>query len=123
MADCCIWYGGLVYLEGSEAEVLVFTGLFVQEGTLSANWLGACLVRKGTHPLCFASGRLIIPFHRVFCLENGNIWSVIVRLASGLSYLKFALGGWACIPLCVSMYVFGVQRSIYKKEEKDTPCR
>ena len=46
---------------------------------------------------------------------------MIVRLASGLSYQKFALGRWSRIPLCVSTYVFGAQRSIYKKEEKDTP--
>ncbi len=32
MADCCIWYGALVYLEGSKAEVLGFTRLFVREG-------------------------------------------------------------------------------------------
>ena len=34
---------------------------------------------------------------------------MIVRLASELSYLKFALGRWARIPSCVSMYVFGAQ--------------
>ena len=48
---------------------------------------------------------------------------MIVRLASGLSYLKFSLGSWSRIPSCVSMYVFGAQRYIYKKEEKDAPHR
>ena len=53
--------------------------------------------------------------------QNGSVWSMIVRLASGLSYQKFALGRWSRIPSCVSTYVFSAQRSIYKKEEKDTP--
>ena len=45
---------------------------------------------------------------------------MIVRLASGLSYQNCS---WQVVAhsLCVSTYVFGAQRSIYKKEEKDTP--
>ncbi len=31
------------------------------------------------------SGCAIIPFHRVFRLENGSVWSMIVCLESGLS--------------------------------------
>jgi hypothetical protein len=47
---------------------------------------------------------------------------MIVRLAGGLLYQKFALGRWSRIPSCVSTYVFSAQRSIYKKKGKDTPC-
>ncbi len=46
-----ILYGGLVYLEGSEAEVLVLLlgSLCKRVHSLGTNWLGACLVRKRAH--------------------------------------------------------------------------
>jgi hypothetical protein len=47
MADCCIWYGALVYLEGSEAKYWILLGSLCDRArSLGANWLGACLVRK-----------------------------------------------------------------------------
>ena len=50
MADCCIWYGALVYLEGSEAKYwILLDSLWERERSLGANWLGACLLRKRAH--------------------------------------------------------------------------
>jgi len=47
MADCCIWYGALVYLEGSEAKYWILLGSLCERArSLGANWLGVCLVRK-----------------------------------------------------------------------------
>jgi len=43
---------------------------------------------------------------------------MIVHLASGLSYLKFALGRWLRIPSCVSMYVFARNTLPTRKKRK-----
>ena len=91
--------------------------------SLGANWLGACLVRKRAHwvylKFWLAQQVGARSSHSImFCLENGSVWSVIVRMASGLSYLKFSLGGWARIPSCVSMYVLACNALSTRKKRK-----
>jgi len=105
------------------------TGLFVREGAqFGCSFIWRLLGEKAHTPIVFVSnfgslgsGRALIPFHHdVFRLENGSVWSVIVRLASGRFVPKIC--SWrvgAHSIMCFS--VFGVQRSICQKEEKDTP--
>ena len=109
MADCCIFCMVVLFIwKVPKQKYWFYYWALCARGCTVWALIGLALA-VSQMLACWASGRSIIPFHCVFHLENGSIRSMIVRLASELSYLKFALGGWARIPSCVSMYVFGAQ--------------